>query len=202
MPRIVHAIANTSFISNREDYIGVADFNGNKLRMVISRQSNPYANLHHIFAISVFEDYIYWSDWETKSIERCHKYSGSDNKTVLSTIHRPMDLQIYHPMRQPWPEHNPCENNGGCEALCLLSPDPEIWGNGASVLRKTCACPLSFFLRPDGLTCQSNCSQSMFRCKDKLKCIPFWWKCDGQDDCGDGKLYSYFECSNTFCLIC
>ena len=99
-----------------------------------------------------------------------------------------MDLQIYHPMRQPWPEYNPCENNGGCEALCLLSPDPEIWGNGASALRKTCACPLSFFLRPDGLTCQSNCSQSMFRCKDKLKCIPFWWKCDGQDDCGDGKL--------------
>ena len=186
-------IANTFFISNREDYIGVADFNGNKLRMVISRQSNPYANLHHIFAISVFEDYIYWSDWETKSIERCHKYSGIDNKTVLSTIHRPMDLQIYHPMRQPWPQHNPCENNGGCEALCLLSPDPEIWGNGASVLRKTCACPLSFFLRPDGLTCQSNCSQSMFRCKDKLKCIPFWWKCDGQDDCGDGQLYSSFK---------
>lgn len=28
-------------------------------------------------------------------------------------------------------------------------------------------------------------SLSQFRCKTD-KCIPFWWKCDTVDDCGDG----------------
>jgi hypothetical protein len=25
----------------------------------------------------------------------------------------------------------------------------------------------------------------MFACKNR-NCVPFWWKCDGVDDCGDG----------------
>ena len=62
--------------------------------MVLVRGLTPTAHLQHIFALTVFEDYIYWSDWETSTIERCHKYTGKANKTLLSTIHRPMDLQV------------------------------------------------------------------------------------------------------------
>lgn len=32
---------------------------------------------------------------------------------------------------------------------------------------------------------QGNCSATMFECGNK-NCVPLWWKCDGQDDCGDG----------------
>ena len=78
----------------REDYIAVTDYQGKKIRMVLVRGLTPSARLQHIFALTVFEDYIYWSDWETSTIERCHKYSGKENKTLLSTIHRPMDLQV------------------------------------------------------------------------------------------------------------
>mgnify|MGYP001166999600 FL=1 len=79
----------------REDYIAVTDYQGKKIRMVLVRGLTPSARLQHIFALTVFEDYIYWSDWETSTIERCHKYSGKENKTLLSTIHRPMDLQVF-----------------------------------------------------------------------------------------------------------
>jgi low-density lipoprotein receptor-related protein 1 (alpha-2-macroglobulin receptor) len=78
----------------REDYIAVADLDGRNPRIVLSRDDNTGARLHHIFAMTVFEDYIYWTDWETKSVEKCHKYNGGERETIISTIHRPMDIQV------------------------------------------------------------------------------------------------------------
>ena len=64
-------------------------------------------------------------------------------------------------MRQPEPDFNPCENNGGCEALCLLVPSSNATGRSSRV----CQCPENFILNSDGLTCASNCSSSSFNCK-------------------------------------
>ena len=64
-------------------------------------------------------------------------------------------------MRQPEPDFNPCENNGGCEALCLLVPSSNATGHPSRV----CQCPENFILNSDGLTCASNCSSSSFNCK-------------------------------------
>ena len=78
----------------REDYIAVADLDGRNPHIVLSRGDNTNAQLHHIFAMTVFEDYIYWTDWETKSVEKCHKYNGTQRETIITTIHRPMDIQV------------------------------------------------------------------------------------------------------------
>uniref|UniRef100_A0A663N6G7 Prolow-density lipoprotein receptor-related protein 1 n=1 Tax=Athene cunicularia TaxID=194338 RepID=A0A663N6G7_ATHCN len=153
----------------REDYIEFASLDGSNRHTVLSQ------DIPHIFALTLFEDFIYWTDWETKSINRAHKTTGANKTLLISTLHRPMDIHIYHPYRQPDVPNHPCKtNNAGCSNLCLLSP-----GGGHK-----CACPTNFYLGGDGKTCVSNCTASQFVCKND-KCIPFWWKCDTEDDCGD-----------------
>uniref|UniRef100_A0A8D0H854 LDL receptor related protein 1 n=1 Tax=Sphenodon punctatus TaxID=8508 RepID=A0A8D0H854_SPHPU len=153
----------------REDYIEFASLDGSNRHIVLSQ------DIPHIFALTLFEDYIYWTDWETKSINRAHKTTGANKSMLISTLHRPMDIHIFHPYRQPDVPSHPCKNNNaGCSNLCLLSPG----GN------YKCACPTNFYLGGDGKTCISNCTASQFVCKND-KCIPFWWKCDTEDDCGD-----------------
>ncbi|XP_058529110.1 prolow-density lipoprotein receptor-related protein 1 isoform X2 [Ochotona princeps] len=153
----------------REDYIEFASLDGSNRHVVLSQ------DIPHIFALTLFEDYVYWTDWETKSINRAHKTTGANKTLLISTLHRPMDLHVFHALRQPDVPNHPCKiNNGGCSNLCLLSP-----GGGHK-----CACPTNFYLGGDGRTCVSNCTASQFVCKND-KCIPFWWKCDTEDDCGD-----------------
>lgn len=62
---------------------------------------SPSIFIHHVFAITMFENFVYWSDWETKSIHRCHKYSGLDCQNITSLAYRPMDLKVVHPLLQP-----------------------------------------------------------------------------------------------------
>ena len=76
----------------------------------------------HVFAISVFDDFIFWTDWNLKSINRAHKWTGANFTVLRNTTHRPYDLHVYHPLRQI-AYANPCaDSNGGCSNLCLLSP--------------------------------------------------------------------------------
>ncbi|XP_062842266.1 low-density lipoprotein receptor-related protein 1 isoform X2 [Trichomycterus rosablanca] len=153
----------------REDYIEFANLDGTNRHTVLSQ------DIPHIFAMTLFEEFIYWTDWETKSINRAHKTLGTNKTTLISTLHRPMDVHIFHPYRQPEVRNHPCqEENGGCSNLCLVSP-----GGGYK-----CACPNNFYLAADGKHCLSNCTASQFVCKND-KCVPFWWKCDTEDDCGD-----------------
>ncbi|XP_030628050.1 low-density lipoprotein receptor-related protein 1B [Chanos chanos] len=153
-----------------DNHILFANMDGSK------RQKVPNQDIHGVMALALFEDYVYWTDEKSKSLSRAHRTSGTLHTQLLSAWQTIRDITVYHPLRQPdVPKHQCQVTNGGCSHLCLLSP-----GGGFK-----CACPTHFYLAADNKTCLSNCTASQFRCGTD-ECIPFWWKCDTVDDCGDG----------------
>ncbi|CAB3366747.1 Hypothetical predicted protein [Cloeon dipterum] len=114
-----------------------ARFDGRDRKKVISK------GLPHPFALTVFEDFVYWTDWHTKSISSANKVTGSGFRTVHSGLHFPMDIHSYHPQRQPNYSNRCLGNNGGCSHLCLPNSDSF-----------TCVCPLGQRLELDRKMCK------------------------------------------------
>ncbi|XP_078621857.1 low-density lipoprotein receptor-related protein 2-like isoform X1 [Branchiostoma floridae x Branchiostoma japonicum] len=157
------------------DFIEFCNKDGSNRHTVIGPSADGTAP--HPFAMTLFEDWIYWSDWNTKTVEKARKLNGTERTTMVTTVHRPMDIHIVHPQRQ-MPFVNPCgDNNGGCSHLCLMAPERRGY---------TCACPDNFNLGFDGRTCIANCAANQYRCADNDRCISDLWKCDGEEDCLDG----------------
>ncbi|XP_015791351.1 low-density lipoprotein receptor-related protein 2 [Tetranychus urticae] len=159
------------------DYIGYSDFDGKSRHEVIHGASVP-----HVFALSVFDDWLYWTDWNIKAVVRAHKFTGEGMEILRNTSHRPYDLHIYHPLKQ-LPYSNPCgTDNGNCSHLCLIAP-----GSTPDSTTYKCACPDNFILSANNKTCFANCTKGQHRCghPDEI-CVPIFWTCDGEKDCKDG----------------
>uniref|UniRef100_A0A8C2L9E4 Low density lipoprotein receptor-related protein 1Bb n=1 Tax=Cyprinus carpio TaxID=7962 RepID=A0A8C2L9E4_CYPCA len=138
---------------------------------IILSTSVPHDHIQGVMGLTLFEDFIYWTDGKSKSLRRAHKTTGANAVELLNSWQAINHFFTLFPV----PKHQCQVANGGCSHLCLLSP-----GGGHK-----CACPTNFYLAADNKTCLSNCTASQFRCGTD-ECIPFWWKCDTVDDCGDG----------------
>uniref|UniRef100_A0A8C0ZVU4 EGF-like domain-containing protein n=1 Tax=Castor canadensis TaxID=51338 RepID=A0A8C0ZVU4_CASCN len=137
-------------------YIEYSDLEGHHRHTVYD------GTLPHPYAITIFEDTIYWTDWNTRTVEKGNKYDGSNRVVLVNTTHRPFDIHVYHPYRQPI-VNNPCRtNNGGCSHLCLI----KAGGNGF-----TCACPDDFqtIHLSDRTLCLPKCSSTQFLCANNEK---------------------------------
>ncbi|XP_049533845.1 putative vitellogenin receptor [Anopheles darlingi] len=99
--------------------------------------------LKHPFAVAVFNDRIYWSDWDTKSIQSCDKFTGKGRQNM---VHDRVifDVHVYHSSLQPKSNH-PCLNHT-CSHLCLLTSNATY----------ACACPSGMVLQPNRHTCQET----------------------------------------------
>ncbi|ESN93588.1 hypothetical protein HELRODRAFT_180677 [Helobdella robusta] len=161
------------------DYIAMSYLDGSHIVYLTKDQ------LPHVFSMSSFDDFMYWSDWEHMTIQRTHKFVGGLKEVLYSTQHKPMSIQIFHPMNKPESIHprylNPCDPSSGAPqcppgSLCLLK-----YGG----TERVCACSERHYMAQDMSACIANCTNSEFMCEGTYKCIPKWWRCDGVDDCGD-----------------
>ncbi|KAK7113180.1 hypothetical protein V1264_012518 [Littorina saxatilis] len=99
----------------------------------------------HAYGITVFRDYIYWTDWARDKVHRFNKSSVADDKdshrpvtAVARGFSSPMNLVVFHQDRQI-PYENICgTNKGGCEQLCTP----------ASETTYTCVCSDGFHTHP------------------------------------------------------
>ena len=72
-----------------------ADIDGSNRHTVLS-QSVP-----HPFSITIFGDYMYWSDWNHMAIERANRFTGTDRTILRNVTQRPNGIAMVHPLRQP-----------------------------------------------------------------------------------------------------
>ncbi|XP_054168279.1 sortilin-related receptor-like [Oppia nitens] len=180
------------WVDAKRDYIASADFDGHHLSYISEGDTNP-----HPFALGVFKNHIYFDDWNLQQIIMINKNDGSDRRVILSDIVGAMDLKIITPYLKDI--MNSCSDNktSNCSHLCV----PKLYGG------HKCLCPdgLDVTKAPDGnemCVCRGgeeltktgackpkkdnqSCSNEEFMCDNGL-CIQKLWKCDRDNDCGDG----------------
>ncbi|XP_063725118.1 low-density lipoprotein receptor-related protein 2-like isoform X2 [Symsagittifera roscoffensis] len=148
--------------------IETCDFDGNKRYLVMSSVKNP-GFLAHPFALSVFDQFVFWTDWVNGTINRADKRDGSGAEVISETAKRPMDVRVYHRLKQlnlvTNAEGDPMVSyeQSGC-AIMLLTV------NGGSDY--ICACPDDFRLNPSYPNCRP-CSGNGEKDLSSLECRCF-----------------------------
>lgn len=72
----------------------------------------------HPFDLTLYDQYIYWTDWYTKKIYRANKYDGSGQMAMTPSFpSRPKGICVVKDRQQQC--SNPCNQfNGGCSHIC------------------------------------------------------------------------------------
>lgn len=71
-----------------------ATLDGKDRRVVVS-------NVPHVFGVTLYENYIYWTDWATRSVMRADKISGDNRISLKEKLDaQPMDIKIFSLRRQ------------------------------------------------------------------------------------------------------
>jgi low density lipoprotein receptor-related protein 5/6 len=109
------------FCDAKHDRIEIVNTDGTGRRVLIKE------SLNHPFGLSVLGNYIYWTDWEQKSIERANKLTGKDNQ-MLAYDKDSFMMSVETVNTKPNPNWtNACAKaNGGCSHLCLITPQGRV----------------------------------------------------------------------------
>lgn len=118
--------------------IASANLDGSDHRVVVK-------DFHHPFGIVVFENRVYWTDWQYYVLRSANKFTGNDIKTeVMSSKWQLNGLSLHIANDLKDENSDPCQDNG-CSHLCLPRGPTEM----------TCACPVGMFIGLGGKSCRS-----------------------------------------------
>ncbi|KAL9960422.1 hypothetical protein ACROYT_G033877 [Oculina patagonica] len=118
------------------DKIEVSNLNGGNRQLVLSSAANI-----HPYGLAVYQNVLYWTDWNSKSISRYNLSTGTQDM-IVTGLQQPMDIHVFDPSLIFSGPHSCSQNNGLCSDFCLLKPGGY-----------QCACPTGIALKPDGKTC-------------------------------------------------
>lgn len=57
--------------------------------------------LRHPYALTVFEDSVYWTDRATEQVTQANKWHGGQQSVVIYNVHQPLGIVAVHPAKQP-----------------------------------------------------------------------------------------------------
>jgi low density lipoprotein-related protein 2 len=79
------------------------------------------------FAITVFGNYIYWTDLQLRGVYRAEKHTGANMVELVKRLEdSPRDIHVFSLDRQKC-QVNPCNiSNGGCAKSCHPAPSGKV----------------------------------------------------------------------------
>ncbi len=153
-------------------YFRSSNLDGENRQLIFSSSMNT-SFLHHPFAVSVFDQFLFWTDWDMGTVNRVDKRNGKMAEMIYDTSKRPMDVHVVHPLRQLKNVENAkngqlksskmsiSENHRQMFSELMISYEVSgcfimlLTNNGDSDY--SCHCPTNFFLADDGKTCEPDC---------------------------------------------
>ncbi|CAC5413279.1 LRP5_6 [Mytilus coruscus] len=100
-------------------------------------------NLPWVWGLVVYTHWLYLTQFSNNSVCRVDKQTGSNFQIIRADADQPVGIKIYSEDNQPKGTNLCFSNNGGCEQLCLPTPQYTV----------ICTCADGFELKPDEKTC-------------------------------------------------
>lgn len=94
-----------------------AFLDGSDRRLVLDEKAK------HPFSLSVFEDTLYWSDWQSREVLSCNKFTGKNHTVVVKErLAVPYGITVSHYLLDARQSLNPCDT-APCTHMCLVKPN-------------------------------------------------------------------------------
>lgn len=134
------------WVDAKLNLLSSANYDGSGRRSIL--KSKEYLHLPH--SLTIFEDTVYWADWDKQTIFKANKFDGSDVQPLIprKMVHNPMIVHVFHPYKQPQGINHCVTLNDRCSHLCL--PAPLINSRSPKI---SCSCPDGMTLQEDSTVC-------------------------------------------------